>query len=47
METVRIMMALANKQKTKIRQLDIATAFLHSEINYPSYVEIPQGADGD
>ena len=40
---VRSFLAIANKHKLYLRQLDVETAFLYGEINEDIYMEIPEG----
>ncbi|MBP1527053.1 MAG: DDE-type integrase/transposase/recombinase [Spiroplasma ixodetis] len=40
---VRLLIALANKYKTPLHQLDVKTAFLNGEIDNEVFIEIPKG----
>ncbi len=40
---VRFLLSSANKLKMNLAQFDIKTAFLHSELDKPVYMELPDG----
>ena len=44
---VRSFLAIANKCKLHLRQLDVETAFLYGELDENIYMEIPEGIEKD
>jgi hypothetical protein len=42
-QTVRIILAMAEQYGLNIEQMDVATAFLYGELDEPNYMEMPEG----
>ncbi|CAI7874129.1 unnamed protein product [Closterium sp. NIES-53] len=45
--SLRILLAIAAMKKKKLRQIDVANAFLHATIDAEIYVELPHGSHGE
>ena len=43
LETIRLLMCIANEVKWEIRQVDVKTAYLHRELDEEIYVAAPEG----
>ncbi|CAI7786193.1 unnamed protein product [Closterium sp. NIES-54] len=45
--SLRILLAVAAMKKKKLRQIDVANAFLYAPVNAEIYVELPHGSHGE